>query len=256
MLAYSFLVSTGPAKVSSVLTPENYNTVLATPAYLTILARTVLITAESVPIALILSYPISYYIVRTQSSLARRSLLVVVVSMFFVSDIVRAYTFIPLLGRDGILNQVLSLLGLPHFPNLYSSTSIAIGISNFLVPFAVLVLLGSLKAIDPNLEHAARSLGAGSIRTFIQITFPLSLPGIAYTTIICIALSMGAFVTPLILGGGYILEISNFIYTQMTANFDYPLASAASFLLLSVTFILSFGLSKYFQRNLKEKWGV
>jgi putative spermidine/putrescine transport system permease protein len=106
------------------------------------------------------------------------------------------------------------------------------------VPFMVLTLVGGIGRIDPALEEAARNLGAGRLRTFLEVTLPLSLPGILAGSLLVFALAISAYVTPVLLGGGNVLTLPMLIYQQVSASFNLGFAGALGVVLLAVSLAL------------------
>jgi ABC-type spermidine/putrescine transport system permease subunit I len=134
---------------------------------------------------------------------------------------------------------------------MYSEVAVLIGILIWCLPYVVLSLTGSIQSIDTALEDAAQSLGASKLQTFVKITFPLSLPGIALAALLAFVGGITSFVAPLMLGGGHVSFISNLIYNKVVVLSDYPFGSAASVILLSVSLMIMFGINKLLMRKFK-----
>ena len=165
----------------------------------------------------IIGYPLAYYIVRVvKSRVLRRLVYIIVVTPLFTSNIVRAFGWMVLLGRRGLVNDTLVGLGLAGRPVslLYGEFSIVLGLTYIMTPFMVLTVAAVLQNIDRALEDAARDLGAGAWSAFSRITFPLSLPGVIAGSLIVFTLSVSAYVTPSILSGGKKTVMSMLIFQQ------------------------------------------
>jgi putative spermidine/putrescine transport system permease protein len=189
----------------------------------------------------VIGYPLAYYIVRHVNSRLIRSLLyIVVVTPLFTSNIVRAFGWMVLLGRRGLVNDVLIATGAIERPLslLYGQTSIVIGLTYIMAPFMVLTVASVLQNIDRSLDDAARDLGAGAWTTFWGVTFPLSLPGVIAGSLIVFTLSVSAYVTPSILSGGRQNVTSMLIFQQYGAILNFPFGAALSVVLLVTTLIL------------------
>ena len=208
-------------------------------------AETLLLTFELsflvVVFTFIVGYPLAYFmtfIVRNR--LLRRFCYVVVVVPLFTSNIVRAFGWMVLLGRKGMLNDLLLSLGLIERPLqlLFSKTSIVIGLSYIMTPFMVLTVASVLQNIDRSLQEAARDLGAGPFETFLKVTFPLSLPGVVAGSIIVFTLSVSAYVTPAILSGGKEIVTSMLIFQQYASVFNFQFGAALAVGLLLTTLLL------------------
>lgn len=189
----------------------------------------------------LIGYPLAYCIVRyVRSRLVRSLLYIVVVTPLFTSNIVRAFGWMVLLGRRGLVNDMLLTIGAIDRPLslLYGQSTIVIGLSYIMAPFMVLIVASVLQNIDRSLEDASRDLGAGAWSTFWRVTFPLSLPGVIAGSIIVFTLSVSAYVTPSILSGGRENVFSMLIFQQYGAILNFQFGAALSVLLLVTTLIL------------------
>jgi len=194
--------------------------------------------------SLLIGYPLAYYMIYVLKSRAiRRLFYVVVVTPLFTSNIVRSFGWMVLLGRRGMINDVLLTLGLVErpLPLLFSETSIVIGLSYIMTPFMVLTVSGVLQNIDRSLEEVAQDLGAGSFMTFLKVTLPLSTPGIIAGSLIVFTLSVSAYVTPSILSGGKKIVMSMLIFQQYGSVFDFNFGATLAITLLITTIILVVG---------------
>jgi putative spermidine/putrescine transport system permease protein len=117
---------------------------------------------------------------------------------------------------------------------MFSYTGVTIGLVHFALPVAILSLVGVIEAVDPALEEAARSLGAGPGRTFLRVTLPLTLPGVAAGSMLVFALTVAAFVTPALMGGPSLIVLSTLIYQQMTVTLEWGFGAAVATILLVV----------------------
>jgi putative spermidine/putrescine transport system permease protein len=189
----------------------------------------------------LIGYPIAYFIVRHVRSRVVRSLLyIIVVTPLFTSNIVRAFGWMVLLGRRGLVNDALLAAGITDrpLPLLYGQSSIVIGLTYIMAPFMVLTVASVLQNIDRSLDDASRDLGAGAWSTFWRVTFPLSLPGVIAGALIVFTLSVSAYVTPSILSGGRQNVTSMLIFQQYAAILDFQFGAALSVVLLVTTLIL------------------
>lgn len=199
-------------------------------------------------VALILGYPIAYYLARTTSP-SRHYIFVALFAPLLVSIVVRTFGWIVLLGSNGILNDLLLRSGLigESVVWLYNFPATVIGLVHVFLPFMVLSILSSLSQIDQRIEEAASILGARPWRVFYHITLPLSAQGIFGGCAIVFSLSVGAYVTPRLLGGGRVQVLSTEIYSQMLEVGDWGQAALLGVVLTLVTLLvimfyrLSFG---------------
>jgi putative spermidine/putrescine transport system permease protein len=183
----------------------------------------------------------------------RRGIYVLLVTPLFTSNIVRAFGWIVILGRRGIVNTSLIAIGLIETPLdlLYSKTAIVIGLSYILLPVMALSVCSVLQTVDRTLIEAARDLGARPSRAFLAVTFPLSLPGVVAGSIIVFALSVSAYVIPSILSGGREMVTPILIFQQYTATFRPDIGAALSVVLLVVTLLLIGAYLFFLERRLR-----
>ncbi|HXK77948.1 MAG TPA: ABC transporter permease [Oscillospiraceae bacterium] len=204
------------------------------PFYLNILWTTVRVSLVSTAVSLLLGYPTAYFIARTHSRL-KSVMMIVILFPFLVSAVVRSYGWIVILGTNGLLNQFLLGLGILSEPLkiVNTETAVVIGMIHLLIPYMILSLVGVLQSIDPNVEYAAYSLGAGPVRTFCKVIFPLSTPGIISGCVLVFTMSMTSYVTPKLLGGSKFRMMATMVVQEINVNFDWGAASAISYILLA-----------------------
>lgn len=216
------------------LTLDHYRDVLLSGYFHAVLLRSFLIALAVVACDVVLGYPLALAIARGPRPL-RMPVLGMVLLPLVVSVVVRTFGWEVLLSSNGPLVSALRAVFHARITLLYNVNGIVIGLTHVLLPFMVLSLLGSLSSLDPHLETAAASLGAGPVRTFCAITLPLTLEGLATGSVLVLVLALSAFVTPEILGGGKVGILAGVIYEQATSALDWPLAAAAGVLLLGLT---------------------
>jgi putative spermidine/putrescine transport system permease protein len=166
--------------------------------------------------------------------------LLLVVLPLWMSILVRTYSWMAILGRNGIANSLLEALRLSDGPIqlLYTRFSLYVGTVHIMLPFMILPIFNSIRQTEPRLIPAARSLGASPISAFFLVFFPLSLPGLAAGSSLVFILSLGFFVTPALLGGDRDTTFVMLIERTVNALRDWPQASAMSVVLLALTFVL------------------
>ncbi len=215
---------------------ETYSRLFTDPIYIKAWFSSLKIAAISTALLVLIGYPIAYSMSRFSAN-ARQVLLLAVVLPFFTSFLIRIYAWVAILKPAGLLNAGLMALGLPAVSILYTNTAIYIGIVYAYLPFMVLPLYAVLERQDETLLEAAADLGATPTAAFWQVTFPLSLPGVAAGALLCFIPITGEFVIPDLLGGVGSLMIGKTIWTEFFSNRDWPAASAAAILLL-ITLVL------------------
>lgn len=222
------------------LTLDNYATLLSDRLYLGAILRSFLVGLAAGAIVVLLAYPLAYFLVRTTSRW-KNLLIAASLAPLLASVIVRTYGWWVVLNRDGALNVSLHALGLIDRPliMLPSVPAIVIGLAHALLPYGVLTIMASLNGLNPSLERAAMSLGAGRLRTFLSVTLPLTAPGIAGGFLLTFAIAISAYATPAILGGPSTEVMATMIRRFMLELLDWSLGSAmGAILLVSATLLL------------------
>lgn len=217
-------VFTGPPTLA------NYTRLLASDGAWRAVVTTLRISATVTALCVALGYPLARVLARSHSRRLRRAVLFCLIATFLSGGVTRAYAWLVILGNRGIVNNALRAVGLPALALINNEVAVVISVLNFVLPFFVLTLFGALGTIPEELEHAARNLGASRARTFLSVTLPLSLPGLAAATSLCFALSLGAFLFPQMLGGGRVQVLATAIYDRIQASYDVPAAAALAML--------------------------
>ncbi|SLN62676.1 ABC transporter permease [Oceanibacterium hippocampi] len=234
IVVYSFWLrtSTGADQVGFFL--DNWQEALSDRFYRDILLNTLKIAAITTIVCALMGYPAAYVVARSKGNKAL--LLLLLMLPFWISYIIRTMSWINILGVSGAINSALLALGLIGEPiqMLYNETTVILGLVHFLLPFMVLNVFVSLEGIDRTLEDAACSLGATRWESFIRVTLPLSLPGLAAGGLLCFVLGAGTYITPLVLGGPTDAMFANLVFEAIITQLDWPLGSALSLMLLGV----------------------
>lgn len=220
---------------------DYYRQLATDPFYLRALAETVVLSAVTTFVCLVIGYPVAYYLVRHARG-GRALIIFLLISPLLTSIIMRTFGWRAIFARRGLLNASLQYLGLIDRPLdiLNSSVSALIGMVHVLVPFMVLSIAAVLEKIDPRVEEASEVLGASRLQTFSRVTFPLSLDGVASGAILVFMLAMGSFVTLLFLGGGSLQTFPLLIYQQFNTTRDFGMAAAMSNVLMVIAVALLF----------------
>ncbi len=224
---------------------DQFRKFLSDPYSLKVLGQTLVIGAETTALCLLLGFPLAWLFVRSPGWL-RSVLILIILLPLLTSVVVRSFAWIVILGRLGIVNSALMTLGLIDTPLqlLYSVGGLVFALAQVHMPLMVLPLISALSRIDPNLADASAALGAGAWRTFLRITLPLTLAGIIAGCLLTYCLSLTAFITQTLIGGGQMLLMPGYIYQQATATQDWPFAAAISviFLVAVLTAVTVFNL--------------
>lgn len=231
---YSFLTYDTVEIFTYEYTLANWERLLDTPAFHTIFVRTIVFSAVVTVCCVALAIPYAYLLVRTERPLFRYLLLFGLFVPFFSGVIIRAYGWLILLGRNGVFNWWLQSIGIETVDIIGTWMAVIIGLVQYLLPFAVLMLAPAIASIDPDLERAAKNCGANQRETFRHVVLPLARPGITAATIVVFTISMANYSIPDLLGGGTNSFIANFIFSKVFGTLNYPLASVLSIVLVIV----------------------
>ncbi len=209
----------------------HYASFFARTDYIEVLVRTVWVAALTTVICLAIGYPAAYFIARTTRH--RNYLLMLVILPWLVSVVVRTYGWVVILGNKGLVNSLLAWTRLADrpIPMMFNVTGIVIGLVHVFCPFMIIAILSSFMQMERSLEEAAMSLGARPWRTFRKVLLPLTLPGVISGTILVYLMSMGAIVTPLLLGGLRDRMLGTQIYQELFQLFNTGKASAMAVIL-------------------------
>ncbi|MBB4423857.1 putative spermidine/putrescine transport system permease protein [Bradyrhizobium sp. CIR48] len=228
-------------------TLSNFLRIGADPAYVKVLRTTVEISVPVTALALVLAYPIAYALA-TRGSILRTFLLLAVVLPYFTSVLVRTFAWIILLGRGGVINDVLLKLGLVSQPisMLYNRFTVIMGMTQILMPLMILPMYTVMSSIDQRLLRAARASGASAIAAFLTIFLPLSLPGVLAAVLLVFISCLGFYITPALLGGLSDVTITMEIYSQVVDQLNWNFGSALSMVLLAAVLAILWIGSRFF----------
>ena len=212
----------------------NYATFIERTTYKTVLLRSLLASVIVTCLSVALAFPYAYVMVRSKSSAVRKFLLISLFLPFFIGQVVRAYGWLIILGREGLVNSFLGLLGLPPVDLIYNYPAVILGLVQYMLPFAVLLLAPAITAISEEVELASEGLGANWLRTFRHIVIPLARPGLMGSSIVVFTLTLTDFAMPEILGGGTTDFIASSIYDSFFQISDPGLGAALSMILVTL----------------------
>jgi len=194
------------------------------------------IAAISTVFALIIGYPMAYFIARSGDRM-RNILLMLVILPFWSSFLLRVYAWIGFLKDNGVINNFLGLFHIGPFTMLYTDFGVYVGIVYTYLPFMILPLYTNLVKLDEALLEASADLGAKPYRTFLSVTLPLSVPGIVAGSMLVFIPAIGEYVIPTLLGGPSTLMIGRVLWDEFFANRDWPLASSVAIAMLVVVVV-------------------
>jgi putative spermidine/putrescine transport system permease protein len=216
-------------------TLAKYRQLFASSVYVNVMLITLKISVWTTLLAVVAGYPVAYLISSLEKERKAKWLFWVLLS-FWTSFLVRAFAWIVMLGRNGVVNQLLLAAGLQDTPSnlLYSLGAVLVGMVHALMPLAVLTMLSVMENIDRNLPLAAATLGARPGTAFWRVYFPLSLPGVAAGAIMVFVTAVGFFIVPQLLGGRREVMITQLIIEQVLQTMNWGFAGSISVLMLVV----------------------
>ncbi len=254
LVVFSFLTQSPQGTAGLPLTLSHYVHFFGTPLYAHVLWTTLRISLVTTALAMVLAYPIALVMARSGGA-ARRVITMIVIAPLIVSVVVRTYGWEVILGNGptGVLNWLLLASGLIRKPValLYSETAVVIGSLHVFFPMMVLPLASALGKIDPRVEDAARTLGATGWRTFIRVTVPLSLPGLAVGCTLVFSLTAGSFVTPVILGGTAATMLGMLVDQQILVVYDWPFGATVATVLVAIVLAVNIAGTRLLDRRQK-----
>ncbi len=230
---------------------DNYIRLATDPLYLGILWRSLTLAFNTTALVITLAYPLAYFIARAHPK-KRNTYLFMVLIPLWTNFVIRVYAWMMLLRREGGINIILGwiahLLGIQFQPleMLYTPGAVLVGMVYEFLPFMILPIFTSLEKIENSLYEAAADLGANTLKTFLRVTLPLSMPGVVAGTILVFIPVMGTFIVSDILGGRQVILVGNLIQRQFLDARDPTFGSAASLVLMVLTLIVTYFYTRRF----------
>ena len=217
---------------------------LAKPAYVGYFLLTFRLGLIAAILALLVAYPIAYFVARMRSGALRTLSVGFLITMMFLSALVRVYSLELTFGSVGALKPVISAFGFSTHSRTYLQWLVIGGLLHFIIPMAALTLVGTIQNVNPRLAEAAQALGAPAWKAHLTVTVPLSLKGILSAFLITYTLSISAFVVPMVLGKGKVLFVSNLIFSRFSELANYPSGSAISVIMLVASLLIIYVVSR------------
>ncbi len=243
---YSFWLLQPNGVVNQSFTLANWAQLLGDDFYLGIFLKTAQLSFFSTVIAMVIGFGPAYYL--TTLPPKWRAILALMLFMpSWISYVVRTMSWLQILGRTGPVNVLLMDMGLisDPLPLLYNSFSVYLGIVHYALPVMILNIYLGLMSVDQNLVSAARTLGANSVQVFFSIVFPLALGGISAGFLICFIWTLGAYITPLLLGGPNSTYYATLVYETILMQQDWPFGSTLALLLIVILCVCLFFYGRY-----------
>jgi len=229
----------GGAYVSGSWSTASYHQILTDPLHLKSFAYTLWVSLLATLVCLAISYPLAYWISRAGAKLKVLLLFCVIVPLW-TNLLTLLYGWLIILSPGGFISNWLMDVGLRDEPLriVYNTPAVVIGLVQITAPYAILIMTAVLAGIDPFLREASRNLGASRLRTFVRVTLPLSMPGIASASTVIFVWAMGEYATPILLGSSSQRFVSQNIGEDMFAAFNWSRASALAVSLFGLIVVL------------------
>ena len=217
----------------------NYEALVTRPIYVRVLWNTVVISASVDVFCLLIGYPVAT-IMATSSPRMRRILIFMVLIPFWSSVLVRSFAWMVLLQRNGLINDMLIGIGMIQRPAqlVYNRVGVLIGMVQILLPFMIFPLFTTMSRIDPAYARAAATLGAGPVRGFLRVWFPLTLPGVLTGGVLVFVIALGYYIVPALLGGFGDTMVAQVIEQQVADFGNWGMAGTLSVALLAGTAVM------------------
>ncbi len=220
-----------------IFTLRNYASALGDTFYLNSLWLSLRVSIATTVACLLIGYPTAVQLSRCRL-FTRKLLLILLLFPLLLSTVIRAYGWIALLGRRGVINQLLLSSGVTEFPIafLYTEATVLLGLTSILLPYMIINITNTLVTIDPAIEEAATIHGASPWKTFINVTLPLSRAGILSGCLIVFTIAMSTYIISFLLGGPRVKLMGNLIF-DFTSSFNWPMGAALSVVLVVATML-------------------
>jgi putative spermidine/putrescine transport system permease protein len=233
----------------SVMEPEpglgNYALLFTSAPIQRVLGTTLRICLFTTSIALVLAYVVAYVLTHARPT-AQRLMMLGVLLPLWMSVLVRAFAWVTLLRRQGLVNNALIGMGAIDEPLalMWNEIGVTIGMVHYMLPLGILPLWAAMRDIDGRVLAASRGLGASATQTFVRVFLPLSLPGVIGAGLLVFIFSLGFFITPAILGGGKTIMVAEYINVQIQESLRWGVGTMIASTLVAFIFALMFALSR------------
>ena len=228
---------------------------LMDPIYFKVFLRSIILAGGSTLICLIVGYPVAYLISKVNVS-KRGTLILLFILPMWMNFLLRTYAWSAILGRNGVLNTILTAIGLPAMNILYTDSAVMLGMVYNFLPFMIIPIYTILTKMDQDLINAAKDLGANSTQVFTKVIFPLSMPGVVSGITMVFMPAVSTFVISKLLGGGQFMLIGNLIEQQFMSVGDWHFGSAISIFMMIVILISMALMNKFSDDSGKEGGGL
>lgn len=249
LLACAYLIPLSQVLAISVTDPmpglDNYALLVTSPSIARVLATTARICAITAVVVLLLGYVVAYCMTQARPAV-QRLMLVGVLLPLWVSVLARSFAWVTLLRREGVVNSALLGAGVIQspLPLMWNEFGVSVGMIHTMLPYAILPMASHMRGLDPALMAAARGMGASRLQTFARIFLPLSLPGVIGAGVLVLIFSLGFYVTPVLLGGGRVRMVAEYISLQIQELLQWGTGTMLATTLVAIIGLLLWLLSR------------
>jgi len=239
------------------MSAANYAEFFTEPLYWNTFARTAVMSIMATGLTLLIGFPIAYYIAKMMRGRMKSFLFLMCLIPFWVSELVRTFGWMILLRESGVFSNLLQWTGLASGPveMLYNDATVMVGLVYTSMLFMVVPLVSTLDSLDDSLVEAGYDLGGNAFAVLRQIIIPHAMPGIISGCIVVFMLTLGNYLTPVLLGGKNSLWFTEMIYTQFITRFNWELGAAFGFLLLGLSSLIVWSGLKLSRQTLTNTMG-
>ncbi len=232
------------------LTLETFARFFEKPLYWGSLVRSIGLSLIAAAIALILGYPLAYVVAKEPRPGRANLYMILILAAMQLDLVIRMYGFMILMGDQGLINDTLMRWGVigDPLPLMYNAFGVVVGMVQLALPFMILSLIGVIQGINPSLEEAARSLGAGTWRTFFTITLPMSMPGVLAGSLLVFAIAIGSYAVPVLMGGWRVVVVPMHIYQQVSEVGNWRFGAAIACILFAVSLAVVFVYHRFTEK--------
>ena len=235
----------------------NYRTFIDEPLYLYTFGRTAIMSVLATVLTLLIGFPVAYYIAKLARGRMRAVLFVLCLIPFWVSELVRTFGWMILLRETGLISSFLQWAGFAAGPveMLYNDVAIMVGLVYTSMLFMVVPLVTTLDTLDDAMIEAGYDLGGNGLSVLREIIVPHAMPGIVSGCIVVFMLSLGNYLTPIMLGGKDSLWFTELIYSQFIVRFNWELGAAFGFMLLFLSTVIVWAALRISGQTLSKTMG-
>ena len=251
ILLYAF-TKEGNAVMDFVFTLDNFKKFFVDSVFIDVLLRSLRVALVTTVLCILIGYPAGYFIAKSSEGVKMRWVLLITFPTW-INMLVRTYAWVGILQDDGIVNNILSIIGVRSITLLHTEFAVILGMVYNFLPFMILQIYTALTKMDNSLLEAAADLGADRVRSFLKVTLPLSLPGVLSGITLVFLPAVSSFFIPKLLGGGQYVMVGNLIESQFLTSGDWNFGSAISLIMVIIIMISLYLTKKVDKTELTER---